>query len=176
MSDQNVQEILNEATGSVDDGGIDPNNLSLEALVLLINTERLKYLQENTRKEFTSLKERQEKVAELHKLLKAVNGATDSNGKLDCSNNDELKQLLEKAKELGVDVKDGKFKFNREERNRLVENIRMTVEDLNVQNDMQLQTISRLTNERYESYQMARSILKPLHDAKTSHARGMRGA
>ena len=174
MAEQSVSEVLTKA---LDEGGdIDPENLSLEALILLINAERLKYLQEQSQKEFTELKERQEKVAELHNILKALNAATDSKGELDISKNDELKQLLSKAKDLGVEVKDGKFKFNKDERERLVENIRMTVEDLNVKNDMQLQVISRLTNERYESYQMARSILKPLHDAKTSHARGIRGA
>jgi len=70
-------------------------------------------------------------------------------------------------------VKDDKFKYNKDERDRLVENIRMTIEDLNVKNDMQLQTITRLTNERYESYQMARSILKPLHDDKINKAHAM---
>lgn len=174
MADQNVSEVLTKAVDN--EGGIDPENLSLEALILLINTERLKYLQEKTQNEFSELKDRQAKVAELHNILKALNAATDAKGELDLTKNEELKQLLSKAKELGVDVKDGKFKFNKEERERLVENIRMTVEDLNVKNDMQLQVISRLTNERYESYQMARSILKPLHDAKTSYARAMRGA
>lgn len=176
MSNQPTSEILANTINGAQPKEIDPNNLSLEALILLINTERLKHLQDKTEKEFAALKERQERVAELHKILKAINAATDSKGELDISENEELKTQLAKAKELGVDVKEDLTAFNREERDRLVENIRMTVEDLNVQNDMQLQTISRLTNERYESYQMARSILKPLHDAKTSHARAMRGA
>lgn len=176
MSEQKIDQVAAEAIDALANKDIDPNKMSLEALILLINTERLKSIQAKTEKEFSTLKERQNKVAELHKILKAINTATSDKGELDISNNDELKNLLAKAKELGADVKDDITTFNPEERDRLVENIRMTVEDLNVQNDMQLQTISRLTNERYESYQMARSILKPLHDAKTSSARGMRGA
>lgn len=168
-----VNEILTKAVDDADKA-VDPNNLSLEALVLLINTERLKSLQENTLKELTELKKRQAKVAELHKILKSVNSATGSGGELDITNNEELKQMLQKAKEYGVEVKEDKTSFNREERDRLVENIRMSIEDLNVENDMQLQTVSRLTNERYESYQMARSILKPLHDAKVSFAKGIK--
>jgi hypothetical protein len=168
-----TNEILAKAIGDVDNT-IDPNNLSLESLILLINTERLKSLQSNTLKELTELKKRQSKVAELHKVLKAINSATGSNGELEISNNEELKQLLQKAKDLGIEVQDDKTYFNREERDRLVENIRMSVDDLNVENDMQLQTVSRLTNERYESYQMARSILKPLHDAKISFAKGIK--
>ena len=69
----------------------------------------------------------------------------------------------------------GNISFSREERDGSVENIRITADDINVMNDMQLQTISRLTNERYESYQMARSILKPLHDDKLRKAREISG-
>lgn len=175
MSEQ-VNEVLTEAaTAANGNGAVDPKTLSLEALILLINTERLKSLQTKTETEFKTLKERQEKVAELHNILKAVNAATTDKGELDLTKNEGLKKLLAKAKELGVDVKGDMNKFNKDERDRLVENIRMTVEDMNVQNDMQLQTISRLTNERYESYQMARSILKPLHDAKVTMAKGIKG-
>lgn len=175
MAESSVNDILSSAV-SKEGTPIDPNSLSLEQLILLINSERLKTLQDKTQNEFKELKTRQQNVKELHDILKAINKATGEDGYLDASGNGELQKLLDKARELGADVKEGKTSFNREERERLVENIRMTVEDLNVQNDMQLQTISRLTNERYESYQMARSILKPLHEAKTSYARGMRGA
>ncbi len=175
MTDQAVQDVITKAVcKSVND--IDPKELSLEALILLINTERLKHLQNKTENELQELKQRQEDVKELHDILKAVNAATKSSGELKISKNQELQDLLERARELGVDIKEGKTSFTKEERDRLVENIRMTVEDLNVQNDMQLQTVSRLTNERYESYQMARSILKPLHESKSSLARALRGA
>jgi hypothetical protein len=40
---------------------------------------------------------------------------------------------------------------------------------------MQIQTISRFTNERYETYQMARSILRPLHEDKQRKAREISG-
>ncbi len=156
-------------------GGSSDQHLSLDALILLINTERLKTLKDKTRQELLELKESQEKVRTLHKLLRAINTHTDDKGKLDCSNNQEIKDLLKKAKELGADVKDDKFKLTKEERDRLVENIRITVDDYNVENDMRLQTISRLTNERYESYQMARSILRPLHEDKLKKAREIAG-
>jgi hypothetical protein len=149
------------------------DNLSLEALILLINTEHLKNLRDRTRQELSELKTRQEKVRTLHQLLRSINTATDDKGKLDCTNNQEIKDLLQKAKELGVAVKDGKVKYSKDERDRLVENIRIAADDYNVENDMQLQNVSRLTNERYESYQMARSILKPLHEDKLRKAREM---
>lgn len=154
----------------------DPNkDITLEALLLLITTERLKHIQKQTRNEFEELKARQDQVGLLHKLQKKINASTNKKGEFNTRDDEEFKELLEKAKELGVDVPKGKTKFNSDDRDRLIENIRMTVEDLNVQNDMQLQTITRLTNERYESYQMARSILKPLHDDKINKARAIAG-
>ncbi len=155
---------------------VDPNNLSLEALILLVNAQRIKQLQETTTKKFQDLSQKQKDVAELHKILKAVNAATQEKGELDLTGNADLIALLQRAEEHGVNVDTTKLKYNNLERDRLVENIRTTVEDFNVENDMMLQEITRLNNERYESWQMARTILKPLHDANTSHARAMRGS
>lgn len=168
-----VKEVVTSAVKDVGSDN-DPNNLSLEALALLINTERLKYLERKITSEFMELKKRQDQITFLHKLIKTINIGT-VNEEFDCSKNQEFKDLFSKAKEYGVEIKDGKFKYNKDELHRLIENIRITAEDLNVLNDMQLQTITRFTNERYESYQLARSIMKPLHDAKTNTSRAIHG-
>lgn len=175
MAEQKTNPIVSDLIKSVEGNEPGDQNLSLDALILLINTERLKFLKEKTRTELSDLRDRQEKVRTLHKLLRSINSITDDKGKIDCSNNQELKDLLKQAKALGVDINDGKTKYSREERDRLVENIRITADDFNVENDMQLQSISRLTNERYESYQMARSILRPLHEDKLRKAREIAG-
>lgn len=176
MSDkQSTVEILLQAATEAAPASTDPQNLSIEALILLINTQRLKNLKDSTRKELDELKVRQGKVKDLHELMRAINTATDDKGKLDCTSNQQIKDLLKKAKDHGVSVQDGKFKYTKEERDRLVENLRIAADDYNVENDMQLQTISRLTNERYETYQMARSILRPLHEDKLRKAREMAG-
>jgi hypothetical protein len=152
-----------------------PDQMSLETLVLLINTERLKNLQDSTANEFKELKERQDKVRKLHELLQNINRETSEKGELSLKNKTELIDGMKQLKDHGISLKDDKLSYSRDERERLIENIKMTIEDLNVQNDMQLQKITRLTNERYESYQMARSILKPLHDDKHNKARAMSG-
>ena len=171
-SQEEVTNVLTEAVQG-DNTQTDYSKLSLESLVLLINTERLKQLQQQTTEEFSSLKKRQDQVAFLHQLIKAINASTNEKGEFDCSKNTDLQNLLKEAKGMNVDLKEDKFKYNAAERERLIDNVRMTVDDLNVKNDMQLQTITRLTNERYESYQMARSILKPLHDDKLNKARSI---
>lgn len=171
MSDKTSSDSVPEILAATETSAAQDKNYSIDTLVLLITTERLNHLKDKTRIELKDLKDRQEKVRTLHKLLRAINAATDDKGKLDYSNNQEIKDLIKEAKELGVEIKGDKTKYTKEERDRLVENIRITADDYNVENDMQLQTISRLTNERYESYQMARSILKPLHEDKLKKAR-----
>lgn len=148
-----------------------PANLSLESLTLVVNAERLKHLEDKISKEFVELKKRQDDVRVIHQLSKSINLATNSKNEFDCSNNEEIKKLLKEAKARGVQLDENKFKYSKDERERLLENIRMTIEDLNVLNDMQLQAIVRLTNARYESYQIARAITKPLHEDKINKAR-----
>lgn len=147
--------------------------VSLDTLVLIVNANRLKQLNEKSEIEFKELKDLQAKVAKLHEIMKKINAATDEKGELDTTNNEEIKKLLEEAKELGVDVKEGKFKYKKEERDRLMENLRMTVEDHQVVCEMKMQTVNRLINERYESYQVAKSILKPLHESKMKMVQGI---
>jgi hypothetical protein len=170
-----VSEIVNEAVRAVEKLGKDPKDMSLEALVLLLTTERLHKLEKDSRVQLDELRTRQQKVSFLHKMMKTVNSATNSTGEFDMTPYPDMQDMLKKAKELGVDLDETKFQYNNEERERLLENLRVTVDDYNVQNEMQLQMITRLTNERYEAYQMARSILKPLHDDKINKARAISG-
>lgn len=153
----------------------DYHQMSIDTLLMLVHSERLKTLKEQSANELKELSDRQAKVRELHDLMKALNKATTEKGDLDISDKPEVAELLRKGKEHGVNVKEDKRKFTKDERDRLVENVNMTIQDLNVQNDMQFQTIQRLTNERYESFQMVRNTMKPLHDAKQHHARKAAG-
>lgn len=161
-------EIINKVRGSETHKH---NHVSLETLTLLVNTSRLKDLHEKTDRELKELTERQGHVRSLQSLLKKMNMAQLDDGSLEISDKQEIQKLLMKAQEIGVDMKEQRHYYSKEEKERLIENIRMTMDDLNSRNDMQLQKINRITNERYESYQLARTILKPLHEAKMQSAR-----
>lgn len=154
----------------------DPKHLHLESLSLLLTTERLHKLEKDCLKEISELKDRQKKVAFLHKLMRTINSKTGSKGEFKPKEIAEFKEMLKKANELGVELDEAKEEYTTEERDRLLENIRMTVEDHNMLNELQLQTLSRMTTERYESYQMARSISKPQHEDKMGKARAIGGA
>jgi K+ transporter len=154
---------------------LDSDEYTLDTLTLIVLTDRLKQLENQTMNEIQDLKKRQEQVRFLHKLLQKINAATNDKGEINLEDNPELQEMLDKAEEMGIEFTIKNGKFNTDQRDYLVENIRMKIDDFNVQNDMQLQTISRLTNERYEMYQMARSILKPLHEDRIQKARAMAG-
>ncbi len=153
------------------EGTPDNNKPSLESLVGLILTRRLSDIANESQTKIKELQDRQKIVRDLHDVMRAVNAY--DQGDIDLSKDQKLKDLLKRAKELGVDIKEGKTKYTVEERARLIDNLRMTVEDYNMQNDLQLQALTRLTSEIYESYQLAKSILKPLHDDKINKARAM---
>lgn len=174
---EEVTDVLGEVQ-RIADKAKDHRHLSLESMTLLITSHRLHKLESDSRRELSELRERQKKVTFLHKLTKTLHSATTSKGELDHSQLPpdqlkEVKEMMKHAKELGVALNEEKLKYNNEERERLIENIRMTIEDHNIENEMQLQLITRLTNERYEAYQMANRILKPIHDAKINQTRHM---
>src|SRR5262245_26427898 len=124
-------------------------DLSLQDLIYLVNRQQIDQIDQKLRKEFSEVQERNAEVRYLHGLLKAINTATDSKGNLDISKSPELQAMIKEASEkYGLDLPVGKTQFTGQERERMVENIRMTCEDLNTQSELQLQTISRLNNER----------------------------
>lgn len=177
MTESNILTTLANHADAVNEvgGPPQPPDLSLEELILLIHTNKINTLEASSRTELQQLQERQGQVRFLHKLLTGINSNTDSSGGFSCTNDPDMQQLLTQAEEIGVDLDPTRTKYTQAEKERLVENLRLQCEDLNVQNELQLQTITRLTNERYEMYQMARSILKPLHEDKINKARSASG-
>lgn len=162
-------------------------NMSIEAIIKLMIMEKADRVRSDMLKMSEELKTRQDKVHWIHTLIKKINSRIDKDsGELDITDENakteeekrlckEIREMLEKAsEEKGYDIKYA-TKYNKEERERLLDNLRTTVEDLNVQNDMQIQDLSQLVTERYEVFQMARGIIKPLHDDKMQKIRAMSG-
>lgn len=160
-----IEVVDNEQVDGIGAAQSSTDDVSLQDMIYLVNRQLVDQIEEKLRKEFTDVQERNGKVRHLHNLLKAINAATDSKGNLDISQSPELQAMIQEANELyGLNIPADKTKFNGQERERLVENIRTTCDDLNVQSDLQLQTISRLNSERQEAYQIARSMMKAIHD------------
>ena len=147
---------------------------SLEHLTLLVIAKKVSQLNSDSAEKLKDVTEKQKVVAELHKHLKAVNKATQESGELDLTNDPELQELLRRANELGADVDPDKTKYSMLERERLVENIRTTIEDLTASINMGLQEVSRFHDERNEVYQLARMIQKSLQEPKQASARAIK--
>lgn len=152
-----------------------PEEMTLEQLTLLVTIERVKSLEDKTKAEYEALRDRQGKVTFLHRLLKTVNLITDGKDQLNLNQHPDLKEMIQQAKDLGADIDPSKMTYTKDERDKFVESLRITCDDLNIQNDMQIQTVTRLTNERYETFQLAKSMFRPLDEAKTAIARSIAG-
>jgi len=168
-SNKNVEKVtrFSEIIGNTDTGP------TVEQIACLLNTERLNGIQKESAKELKELAERQEKVRKLHQLVAAINNNTDKNGKLKVEKGSELEKLLKEAEKMGIKLKKTNGTYEGVDRQNMVDNIGMFIDDLNTQNDMQLQKVTRLTNERYESYQLAKSMIKPDDEAKKNIARNI---
>ncbi len=173
MSDKLIQDVALAFIKKTDAPDPDPNELTLEECIKLVTYSRADYLSEKEKNELSQLLDRIKKIEELNKILSAINSATNESGELDISNNEELKNQLERAKELGCDITEGKEKFNSNERERLVKNISSVKENFDNENRRQEMVISRLQKDIYLTYEMAITSSKRLNDAKSTIARNI---
>jgi hypothetical protein len=88
---------------------------------------------------------------------------------------DLRKGLQEAHEQRQVEIKWPVDSYNRDERDALVSALDMACKDLNLQNDLQMQDLNRVYQDRLEVLQMARSIMKNLHDDKVHKARSANG-
>ncbi|MBB65012.1 MAG: hypothetical protein CMO81_08090 [Waddliaceae bacterium] len=175
QSKSNASNDISGPTGVDNPPPPSKRNESLEDLILLVNSRKIGDLEGTSNKELEELRERQADVKYLHNVIKLINKMTKEDGSFNCEKDNEVKDVLKKARKMGVDIEKKKYVFSKEEKDRLIENIHMTIEDLNTENEMQLQTLSRLTNERYEVWQLTRATTKVLDEAKKQAARGIKG-
>ncbi len=91
------------------------------------------------------LSENQDKILKLFDLKKRINTIVDKGGMNKVENDPESQRLLG---EMGVKLSDKEGVFTNKED--VVENIRLFIEDLSIENEMKLQQVIRFSNERFE--------------------------
>lgn len=172
MSQELTSKLNNESVNKTEKKEkVDFSNMTLETQLNFLHLSRLNDLKNKLDREFGELKKGQNQVMFLHKLLKRINKETNEKGEFDCSNDKEFQELLLKAKDMGVDINETKFKYNKDDKDRLVDNLRMTIQDLNVNVDMKNQMSSRYMNERYESFHFIKTNMKILDETKRQSIR-----
>lgn len=147
---------------------------SLETLLWMIRAGHLETLTKKSKEGFQKAAESQKVVAELYDCIKAINRATKGQDSLDISKDDALKTILKRANELECEIELEKMTYTKEERERLLENIRMTVDEKNTDNDLHIQEMTRNYTGQNEMFNLLKSSFGKLDDIKRSILRGLR--
>ncbi|MFA6915932.1 MAG: hypothetical protein WC222_06010 [Parachlamydiales bacterium] len=144
---------------------------SLEGILIGVHNQNLKNIKDKSVAEYAAVSKRQAEVTFLHKLIAAMNMATNKDGEIDFENNTELNEMMDKAKKMGVKIPEGaKGKFTNSQRESFVSSIRDTIKDETTLIEMIMQKITNLNYELHESYQWMRSHSKTLFDIMRSIA------
>ncbi len=136
------------------------------------------YTKQETESLFTKTTELLEKAEKVAVLEKINNELGDEKPNYDIKPGSLLGDLLFEAGVRGL-AEDLKIVmpmlYQAPEADRMVENLRMTADAFNVQNDLDMQEVGKLNNERHELYQVSRMIFKTIHEAITGMARSVSG-
>ena len=114
-------------------------------------------------------------LEEENTIVRGADNKVDLNAsKIDGKQN--LRALLTKLKEEeGCEINLELTNIDKEGRDRVIQNLNMKLETINVHNAMSLETIQMLMAEGIENFQFAKAIMKSLHEANVQSARGMAG-
>lgn len=110
---------------------------------------------------YQRIKHRTDDVDTLTLLLSKINS---NSGKIDWSKNEEMKQLLERARSLGVDIPAGKYTWTEEEKKVLKENIQMRKDSMEKITQLERTDMQRYLQEASQCHQARSNILKLLKE------------
>lgn len=111
---------------------------------------------------YQKIKKRTDEVDLLMVLISKINNA---GGKVDWSDDKEMQQLIDKAREIGVEIPEGKYTWEEEELLFLKDNIQMVKEKLERITMTERTNMQRLLTEESQIHQIRANILKLLKDA-----------
>ncbi|WP_068466575.1 hypothetical protein [Candidatus Protochlamydia phocaeensis] len=130
--------------------------------------------------------QRQEKMKFLHEIVQELNSSIDGSDKLDIGKNEQLKEKLRIAKEMGVNIPlDSKSSdtnvivktsFSSTERDRLLENLHLTADTWDKENKQQTQKMQIYIQESDRYLMLANQVLKYEDKPKRSALSGIKGS
>lgn len=150
----------------------------IDSLVNAILMERLENIEKKSTKQTEKLLSIQGDMKVLGDLLSKIVAKTDSTtGEFDASGDQELQDLLEKAKGLGLEYSNpsGDLKFTKFDRDNLVANLDDLKKEKQTLMNYQIKQVEHLLTERTESYKYAHSILKTISDILMKITRNIKG-
>lgn len=201
MPNDDMETSLVNDVAKVENTSESANDYSLDQLLRLIRLARTQSLNNQYKNALNKLQIGQLRVSALTDLRRYINLSKDKDGNFDASN-PEFQDLIQKAKKkydqlsdeltksgespesMGsfidfleeVGIQEGKTSYNAEETKVLLDSIKMTTDQLSPLNEMYMQTVSRIESEISETFQMLMTAYKPMHNAITMMARGIKGS
>ena len=106
---------------------------------------------------YMRIKGRTDEIDTLITLSSKINSA---DGNIDWSKDEEMKKLVERARELGVDIPEGKCTWNEEEKKLLKENIQMRKDNMEKISQLERTDMQRYLQEASQCHQARSNILK----------------
>lgn len=140
---------------------------SLEWLMSAIHAKNLDRIKEDSLEAYERLAKLQAENTLIQRIIGTINAATD--GKTGDINFDKIpgfNDLMEKAREMGLELPEMKGKMTTEQRTRLIEGLKMISDTNSIEINMKTNEINNLQFALQESYQWMRAHAKSLDDCK----------
>ncbi len=120
---------------------------------------------------YNRIKERTDNIDHLTLLISKINS---EGGALDWSENEEMKALVEKAREIGVDIPEGKLQWSEDEARLLKENIHLRKDSMEKVTQMERTDMQRYLQEASQCHQARSNVLKLLKEVMDTIIHNMR--
>lgn len=120
--------------------------------------------------------QRQDKMKLINDIIAEINNLTDEKNGLDISQNVELLEKLQVARDLGVKIKDGQTIFKAIERDRLVENLHLATDSWDKENRHHTQKMEIVIKELDRIMMLLKDVDRKEEQAKRPMLAGIRGA
>lgn len=120
---------------------------------------------------YLRIKERTDSIDTLTLLVSKINS---TDGKIDWSENEEMKQLVDKARSLGVDIPEGKYEWSEDEKRLLKENVQMRKDSMEKVTQLERTDMQRYLQEASQCHQARSNVLKLLKEVMDTIIHNMR--
>lgn len=161
------QQTQGKSSAQVYLGGVENVYLRFMALMARI----LGQAEREAHELYLKIKERTDSVDVLTLLVSKINN---EKGPIDWTNNEEMKKLIEKARQIGVDIPADKLKWSEEEKKLLKENIQMRKDSLEKVTQLERTDMQRYLQEASQCHQARSNVLKLLKEVVDTFVHNMR--
>lgn len=165
MSPEEALSLDNQTqeTSRVHDVGNEPTKqkqLSLGRLIYLLALRRQDELVQKSKDGMLEIQEKNRNMAKVNSAMQAINAL--DHGDLDLKTQPDILEALKQAKEAGAQIDLSKTTYTAEQRNRLLDNLRLTTDSLGMQTQTEMQQ-ANLISQVYENFTLAKPIISEEH-------------